>query len=226
MSGIIMIGSAIYDSTWDYVGAVVISVGVGLLIKKQYIDIANWLLITQISQLKSIISQYQLIHRILFQYPTNPRKINIYAKDINKLKINTVKCGCVAVRSTLAKFIQSRAITGMLIHRNQIISSTMRDWLNVRHVKTHTSFKTIPAPRLNQKICKISTWTWGTTEIISRIRIFHTFTLIYLGIRKIMRIFNGKGLGNLSKMQFIVYLRIISHIWHLLKQTIKHFRHA
>lgn len=41
MSGIIMIGSTIYDSTWDYVGAVVILVGVGLLIKKQYIDIAN-----------------------------------------------------------------------------------------------------------------------------------------------------------------------------------------
>lgn len=41
MSGIIMIGSSIFDSTIDYVGGAFILVGVGLLIKKQFIDVAN-----------------------------------------------------------------------------------------------------------------------------------------------------------------------------------------
>lgn len=41
MSGVVMIGTSVFDSTIDYVGAVVILVGVALLVKKQFLDVAN-----------------------------------------------------------------------------------------------------------------------------------------------------------------------------------------
>ena len=40
MSGIMMIGTSMFNSTYDYVGAVIILVGVGWIIKKQYLDVS------------------------------------------------------------------------------------------------------------------------------------------------------------------------------------------
>lgn len=39
MSGILMIGTSNFKSTLDYLGSIIIIVGIGLIIKKQYIDV-------------------------------------------------------------------------------------------------------------------------------------------------------------------------------------------
>jgi hypothetical protein len=41
MSGILMIGTSTFGSTYDFLGAGIILIGVGLIIKRQYID-ANY----------------------------------------------------------------------------------------------------------------------------------------------------------------------------------------
>lgn len=38
MSGIMMIGTSAFGSTYDFLGATIIIIGIGLIIKKQYID--------------------------------------------------------------------------------------------------------------------------------------------------------------------------------------------
>lgn len=40
MSGILMIGTFSYEDKLDYLGVVIIVVGVGLIVKKQYIDVS------------------------------------------------------------------------------------------------------------------------------------------------------------------------------------------
>lgn len=39
MSGIMMIGTSTFNSTYDYAGSLIILVGVGWIIKKQYLDV-------------------------------------------------------------------------------------------------------------------------------------------------------------------------------------------
>lgn len=43
MSGILMIGTFSYEDKLDYLGVAIIVVGVGLIVKKQYIDVSYWL---------------------------------------------------------------------------------------------------------------------------------------------------------------------------------------
>lgn len=38
MSGILMIGTSSFHTTLDYLGVAIIIIGVGLIIKKQYLD--------------------------------------------------------------------------------------------------------------------------------------------------------------------------------------------
>jgi hypothetical protein len=41
MSGILMIGTSSFHTTLDYLGVAIIIIGVGLIIKKQYLDVTN-----------------------------------------------------------------------------------------------------------------------------------------------------------------------------------------